>query len=39
MKKILVLVVSMLLLNACNTMQGMGKDVQRAGSAVERAAK
>jgi predicted small secreted protein len=39
MKKILILVVSMLLLNACNTMQGMGKDVQRAGSAVERAAK
>ncbi len=39
MKKLLLLTFAMLVLNACNTMQGMGKDVQRAGSAVENAAK
>jgi predicted small secreted protein len=35
----LVLVAAMVVLSACNTFQGVGKDVQRAGSAVERAAK
>jgi len=39
MKKLIVLMFAMLFLNACNTVQGMGKDVQRAGSAVEKAAK
>ncbi|HTN64947.1 MAG TPA: entericidin A/B family lipoprotein [Burkholderiaceae bacterium] len=39
MKNLLVLVVAMVVLNACNTVQGMGKDVQRAGTAVEKAAK
>jgi|Hof3ISUMetaT_12_FD_contig_111_50173_length_1507_multi_4_in_0_out_0_2 predicted small secreted protein len=39
MKKLFVLMFSMLVLSACNTMQGMGKDVQKAGSAVEKAAK
>ncbi|ADX45161.1 entericidin A/B family lipoprotein [Paracidovorax citrulli] len=28
-----------LLLAGCNTVKGMGQDVQRAGSAIERAAK
>ena len=27
------------LLSGCNTVQGMGQDVQKAGSAIERAAK
>ncbi len=39
MKKLFVLMFAMLVLSACNTMQGMGKDVQKAGSAVEKAAK
>ncbi len=39
MKNLLVLVVAMVVLNACNTVQGMGKDVQKAGTAVEKAAK
>ena len=30
---------SMLFLSGCNTMRGIGQDVQRAGSAVENAAK
>ncbi|WP_079292199.1 entericidin A/B family lipoprotein [Azospirillum brasilense] len=28
-----------MLLAGCNTVKGMGQDVQRAGSAIERAAK
>ena len=39
MKNLLLLMAAMLFLNACNTVQGMGKDVQKAGNAVERAAK
>ena len=45
MKKIIYLVLtalsltSMLFLSGCNTMRGIGQDVQRAGSAVENAAK
>jgi len=39
MKKLLVLMFAMAVLNACNTVQGVGKDVQKAGSAVENAAK
>ncbi|KAF1020035.1 MAG: hypothetical protein GAK30_02740 [Paracidovorax wautersii] len=27
------------MLSGCNTVRGMGEDVQRAGSAIERAAK
>jgi entericidin A len=39
MKKLFTLMISALVLTACNTIQGMGKDVQKAGSAVENAAK
>ncbi|MGH8808779.1 MAG: entericidin A/B family lipoprotein [Noviherbaspirillum sp.] len=39
MKKLFALMISALVLTACNTIQGMGKDVQKAGSAVESAAK
>ena len=39
MKKILFLVAVAFALAGCNTVQGVGKDVQKAGSAVEKAAK
>lgn len=39
MRKIVLLVLAACVLSACNTVQGVGKDVQKAGEAVERAAK
>jgi len=39
MKKALLFVAIAFALAGCNTVQGVGKDVQKAGSAVERAAK
>ena len=30
---------AMLTLSACNTVQGIGQDVQKAGNAIERAAR
>jgi len=39
MKKALFLVAVAFVLAGCNTVQGVGKDVQKAGSAVEKAAK
>ena len=39
MKKPLLLVCVAFVLAGCNTMQGLGKDVQKAGVAVEGAAK
>ncbi len=39
MKKLLALFCSAFLLNACQTMEGLGKDVQKVGSKVEEAAK
>ncbi len=39
MKKALFLVAVVFTLAGCNTVQGVGKDVQKAGSAVENAAK
>jgi len=38
MKRIL-LVLCLLSLAACNTMQGVGKDVKKGGEAIEKAAK
>ncbi|MES2103768.1 MAG: entericidin A/B family lipoprotein [Pseudomonadota bacterium] len=38
MKKLLILGICMVVLSACNTMQGFGKDVKKAGEAVEGAA-
>ncbi|MDH3210370.1 MAG: entericidin A/B family lipoprotein [Burkholderiaceae bacterium] len=38
MKKLTVAVLSLLLLAACNTMEGVGKDVQKAGEKIEDAA-
>lgn len=37
MKKILLMMLVLLGLSACNTIQGIGKDVKRAGEVVENA--
>jgi entericidin A len=39
MKKLFVVMISALVLMACNTIQGVGKDVKKAGEVVENAAK
>jgi predicted small secreted protein len=39
MKKFFALTIAVVVLAACNTVQGVGKDVQKVGSAVENAAK
>ncbi|MFY8103164.1 MAG: entericidin A/B family lipoprotein [Ramlibacter sp.] len=39
MKLIATLLAATLLLAGCNTLEGIGKDVQKAGSALEDAAK
>lgn len=36
---ILLAIVSVLSTSACNTVQGMGKDIEKGGQAIERAAK
>jgi entericidin A len=38
-KQLFVLLMSVVVLTACNTMQGIGKDVKKAGEVVETAAK
>lgn len=39
MKKLFALLVAVAVLAGCNTVAGIGKDVRKAGSAVENAAK
>lgn len=42
MKKIvsvLTILVSLMALSACNTVQGVGRDIERGGQAIERAAR
>ena len=39
MKKLFVLAICAMVLTACNTVQGLGKDVKKAGEAVENAGK
>ncbi len=39
MRTLIAVLVAVAFLAGCNTMQGLGKDVQKAGSAVENAAK
>lgn len=39
MFRVLVVSVLMLLLSACNTVQGIGKDVKKGGEVIEKAAK
>ena len=38
MKNILCIIAAMLALTACNTIEGMGKDVKKGGEAIEKAA-
>lgn len=38
MKKIALCLISIFVLSACNTIGGLGKDVSKAGQAVEKAA-
>ena len=38
MKMFTLLVVAMLFLAACNTMEGLGKDIQQGGAAIQKAA-
>ena len=39
MKKLFVLLIPALIMLGCNTLQGFGKDVKKAGEAVENAGK
>jgi predicted small secreted protein len=39
MKKLFSLLIPVLILAGCNTVQGLGKDVKKAGEVVENAAK
>jgi len=39
MKKLLGLIALLTLLGACNTFEGMGKDIQKAGETIEHASK
>lgn len=39
MKKMLMILTAVLALAACNTFQGVGKDVKKAGESIENAAK
>lgn len=39
MKKLLIVLATLGLLAACNTVEGVGKDIQKAGDAIEGAAK
>jgi predicted small secreted protein len=38
MKKIATLLAVLAILAGCNTMEGMGKDIQKGGQAIEKAA-
>lgn len=38
MKAASILVLAALLLSACNTVEGIGKDIKKGGEAIERAA-
>lgn len=39
MSRVFVVFVMMLALSACNTVEGIGKDVKKGGAAIEKAAK
>ena len=39
MKKMFALIACMLAVAACNTMEGVGKDIKKGGEAIEKAAK
>ncbi len=39
MSRVFIAFVMMLVLSACNTVEGIGKDVKKGGEAIEKAAK
>lgn len=39
MKRFLFLIISVMLLVGCNTIDGMGKDIEKAGEAVQKSTK
>ena len=39
MKKLIALVACVLVVAACNTVEGVGKDIKKGGEAIEKAAK
>ena len=39
MKRAITLIVAMMVLAGCNTVAGVGKDVERAGEAIQRSTK
>lgn len=39
MKRVFVLMVAMLVLAGCNTVAGVGKDVEKAGEAIQKSTK
>ncbi|BAO29096.1 MAG: entericidin A/B family lipoprotein [Sulfuritalea sp.] len=39
MSRVLIVSVLMLVLSACNTVQGIGKDVKKGGEVIEKSAK
>lgn len=39
MSKVLSLIVILMMLSACNTIQGVGKDIEKAGEAVQKSTK
>jgi predicted small secreted protein len=39
MKKILFLIAAAFALSACNTVQGIGKDIEKGGEAIQKSAK
>ena len=39
MKKILLLIAAAFTLSACNTVQGIGKDIEKGGEAIQKATK
>jgi entericidin B len=39
MFRILIVSIAMLLLSACNTVQGIGKDIKKGGEAIEKSTK
>ncbi len=39
MKKMFALIVCVFVVAACNTMEGVGKDIKKGGEAIEKAAK
>ncbi|MDK2848164.1 MAG: hypothetical protein PWP34_1517 [Desulfuromonadales bacterium] len=38
MKKLVILLLCTMVLSACNTLSGMGKDIEKAGEAIQRSA-